>query len=104
MKKNLLLLKGLLELEKQKFINTKFNMKNVYIDKLNNIINKYINTDHSTIQMKPVDVNDNIYIDFGKDRNDKDSKFQVDDHVKISKYKNIFAKCYTPNWSEVFCN
>ena len=46
-----------------------------------------------------------IYIDFGKDRNDKDSKFQVDDHVKISKYKNIFAKCYTPNWSEdVFCN
>ena len=71
-------------------------MKAVYIDKLNNIVNKYINTDHSTIQMKPVDVNDNIYIDFGKDRNDKDSKFQVDDHVKISKYKNIFAKCYTP--------
>ena len=36
-------------------------MKNLYIDKLNNIVNKYINTDHSTIQMKPVDVNDNIY-------------------------------------------
>ena len=37
-------------------------MKNVYIDKLNNIVNKYINADHSTIQVKPIDVNDNIYI------------------------------------------
>ena len=65
MKKNLLLLKGFLELEKPKFINTKPKpkfMKNVYIDKLNNIVNKYINADHRTIQMKPIDVNDNIYI------------------------------------------
>ena len=52
--------------------------------------------------MKPVDVkdNDNTYIDFKKEVNDKDPKFKVGDHVRISKYKNIFAKGYTPNWSE----
>ena len=50
--------------------------------------------------MKPVDVKDNTYIDFIKEVNDKDSKFKVGDHVIISKYKNSFAKGYTPNWSE----
>ena len=50
--------------------------------------------------MKPIDVKDNTYIDFGKEVNDKDPKFKVGDHVRISKYKNIFAKGYTPNWSE----
>ena len=50
--------------------------------------------------MKPVDVKDNTYIDFKKEVNDKDPKFKVGDHVRISKYKNIFAKGYTPNWSE----
>ena len=50
--------------------------------------------------MKPVDVKDNAYIDFKKEVNDKDPKFKVGDHVRISKYKNIFAKGYTPNWSE----
>ena len=50
--------------------------------------------------MKPVDVKDNTCIDFKKEINDKDPKFKVGDHVKISKYKNIFAKGYTPNWSE----
>ena len=50
--------------------------------------------------MKPVDVKDNKYIDFEKEINDKDPKFKVGDHVRISKYKNIFAKGYTPNWSE----
>ena len=50
--------------------------------------------------IKPVDVKDNTYIDFSKEANDKDPKFKVDDHVRISKYKNIFAKGYTPNWSE----
>ena len=52
--------------------------------------------------MKPVDVKDNTYIDFGKEINDKDSKFKIDDHVRISKYKNIFAKGYITNWSEEF--
>ena len=50
--------------------------------------------------MKPIDVKDNTYIDSIKEVNDKDSKFKVGDHVRISKYKNIFAIGYTPNWSE----
>ena len=66
--------------------------KNVYIDKLDDIVGEYNNTYHKTIKMKPVDVKDNTYIDFKKDVNDKDPKFKVGDHVRISKYKNIFAK------------
>ena len=50
--------------------------------------------------MKPIDVKDNTYIDFGKKVNDNDPKFKVDDDVRISKYKNNFAKGYTPNWSD----
>ena len=50
--------------------------------------------------MKPIDVKDNTYIDFNKEFNDNDPKYKVGDHVRISKYKNIFAKGYTPNWSE----
>ena len=75
--------------------------KNVYVDKLDDIVGEYNNTYHRTIKMKPVDINDNTYIDFEKEVNDKDSKrFKFGDHVRISKYKNIFAKGYTPNWSE----
>ena len=50
--------------------------------------------------MKPVHIKDNRYINFGKEVDDKDPKFQVSDHVKISKYKDIFGKGYTPNWSQ----
>ena len=74
--------------------------KNVYIDKLDDIVNEYNNTYHRTIKMKPVDVKDNTYINFEKEVNDKDRKFKVGDHLGISKYKNIFAKGYIPNWSE----
>ena len=74
--------------------------KNVYIDKLDDIVNKYNNTYHRTIKMKPVDVKDNAYIAFNKEVNDKDSKFKVGYHIRISKYKSIFAKGYIPNWSE----
>ena len=74
--------------------------KNVYIDKLNAIVNKYNNTYHTTIKMKPIDVKDNTYINTNKKINYKDPKFKVGDYVKISKYKNIFAKGYMPNWSE----
>ena len=74
--------------------------KIVSIDKLDTIGNEYNNTYYRTIKMKPVDVKDNAYIDFNKEVNNKDSKFKVGDHVRISKYKNIFAKGYTPNWSE----
>ena len=76
--------------------------KNVYIDKLDDIVNEYNNTYHRTIKMKPVDVKDNTYIDSSKEVNDKNPKFKVGDLVRISKYKNIFAKGYTPNQSEKF--
>ena len=77
--------------------------KNVYIDKLDDIVGEYNNMHHRTIKMKPVGIKDSTYIDFKKEVNDKDPKFKVGDHVKISKYKNIFAKGYTPNWSgEIF--
>ena len=78
-------------------------LKNVYIDKLDDIVNEYNNTKHRTIKMKPTDVKDNTYIDFGKEVNDNNPKFKVGDHVRISKYKNIFNKGYTPNWSEEVC-
>ena len=74
--------------------------KNVYVNKLDDIVNEYNNTHHRTMKMKPVDVKDNAYIDFKKDVNDKNPKFKVGDLVIISKYENIFAKGYTPNWSE----
>ena len=72
----------------------------MYIDKLDDIVDEHNHTKHRKIKMKPIDVKDNTYIDFGKEVNDNDPKFKVGHHVRISKYKNIFAKGYTPNWSE----
>ena len=74
--------------------------KNVYIDKSDDIVDEYNNTYHTTIKMKPTDVKDNTYIKTSKKINYKDPKFKVGDRVIISKYKNIFAKGYMPNWSE----
>ena len=74
--------------------------KNVYIDKLDDIVDEYNNTYHTTIKMKPADVTDNTYINADKEINNKDPNFKVGDRVRISKYKNIFAKGYMPNWSE----
>ena len=71
--------------------------KIVSIDKLDNIVNKYNNTYHTAIEMKPINVKDNTSINFGKKVNDKDSKFQVGNCIRISKYRHIFAKGYTPN-------
>ena len=86
--------------------------KNVYYDVLDDVVNEYNNTKHSTIKMKPKDVKNDkkrVYID---EHNEKDatksssserSRFKVGDRVRISKFKNIFAKGYTPNWSrEIF--
>ena len=77
--------------------------KNVYYDVLDDVVNKYNNTKHSTVKIKPIDIRDNnkrVYID---EHNEKDSKFKVGDGVRISRYKNIFAKRYAPNWSsEIF--
>ena len=75
--------------------------KNVYNDKLDDIVKKYNNTYHTSIKMKPADVKDNTYIDFKKEINDKNPKFEVGVHVRISKYNDIFAKGYMLNWSEV---
>ena len=71
--------------------------KNVYIDKLDDLVNGYNNTYHSAIKLKPV--KSSAYLDFGIENNDKDPKFEVGDHVRISKYKNIFGKSYTSIWS-----
>ena len=74
--------------------------KNVYFDVLYDIVNKYNITVHRTIKMKPIDVTDDSYTEYNEDFNKKDPNFKVGDHVRISKYKTIFAKGYTPNWSE----
>ena len=74
--------------------------KNVYIDQLNDIVNKYNNTYNSTIKMKPIDVKTSTYIDPSKEINYKNPKFKIDDIIRISKYKNIFAEGYVSNWSE----
>ena len=80
--------------------------KNVYYNNvLDDIVNKYNNTYHKTIKMKPAGVGDNSFAEynetaFNEESNEKDPKFKVGDHVRISNFKNVFAKGYTPNWSE----
>ena len=76
--------------------------KNVYVDVLDDIVNKYNDTTHKTIKMKPIDVTDDSFAEYNEESNKKDSKFKIGDHVRISKYENIFAKGYAPNWSEEF--
>ena len=74
--------------------------KNVYFDVLDDIVNKYNNTVHRTIKMKPIDVTSDSYTEYNEYFNEKDPKFKAGDRVRISKYKNIFARGYTQNWSE----
>ena len=69
--------------------------KNVYFDVLCDIVNKYNNTVHRTIKLKPLDVTSDFYAEYNEDSNEKDPKFKVGDRVRISKYKGIFAKVYT---------
>ena len=70
--------------------------KHVYFYVLDDIVNKYNNT----IKTKPIDVTGDYYAEYNENFNKKDPKFKVGDNVRISKHKNIFAKGYTPNWSE----
>ena len=72
----------------------------MYIDKLDDTLNRYNNTYHSAIKMKPVDVNPDMHVEYNKENNKEGSKFKVGDHARISEYKNIFAKDFVPNWSE----
>ena len=74
--------------------------KNVYIDVLDDIVKRCNNTVHSSTKMKPKDVTDIKYVENSEETNKKSPKFKVGDNVRILKYKNIFAKGYTPNWSE----
>ena len=74
--------------------------KNMYIDKLDEMVNKYNNTYHSSTKMKPIDVKPSTYIDFDKKNNKEGPKPKIGGHVRISKYENIFAKGYVQNWSE----
>ena len=73
--------------------------KNVYFDVLDDIVNKYNNTAHKTIKMKPI-VTDDSFVGYNEESNKKDPKFKVGDHIRISKYKNIFAKGYALDWLE----
>ena len=74
--------------------------KNVYFDVLDDIVNKYSNIVHRTIKMKPIDVTSNSYAKYNEDSNVTKPKFKGGDPVRISKYKNIFVKGNTKNWSE----
>ena len=74
--------------------------KKVYVDKLADIVHEYYNTYYSTIKLKPIDVKSSTYIAFGKENNEKDPKFKAGDHIRILKYKNIFAKGCAPNCCE----
>ena len=74
--------------------------QNVYIDVLDDIVKKYNFTVHSSVKMKPKDVTYDSFVEYSEGPNTKSPKFKVGDNVRISKYKIIFAKGYTPNWSE----
>ena len=74
--------------------------KIVYYDVLDDIADKYSNTYHKTTGMKPIDVKNDSFAEYNEESNKKDPKFKIGNHVRISKYKNIFAKGYAPNWSE----
>ena len=74
--------------------------KNVYFDVLDDIVNQYNNTVHGVIKMKAINVTTDSYAEYNEDFNEKNPKFKVGDHVRISKSKIIFAKGYAPNWSE----
>ena len=78
------------------------NSRNVYFDVLDDIVDEYNNTYHRTIKMKPIDVKNDSLAECNEESNEKDPKFKVGDHIRISKSKNIFAKGYAPNWSEEF--
>ena len=74
--------------------------KNVYFDVLDDIVNKYNNTVHRRIKMKPIDVTSDSYAEYNEDSNVTNPKFKVSNHVRITKHKSIFAKGSTQNWSE----
>ena len=99
MKESLLLLKDLLDFKRS---NLTDNSENVYFNVLNDAVGEYNNKYHKTIKMKSIDVKSDFFAKYNEESSEKDPKFKVGDNVKISKYENIFAKGYAPNWSEFF--
>ena len=92
-------------LKKKNYVSITSISKNVYINKLDDIVNKYNNAYHRAIKMKSVDVKPNTYINSTKEIDDKDPNFKIGDIIRIWKYKNVFQKDNVPNWSEnVFVN
>ena len=74
--------------------------KNVYFNDLDDVVKKYNNTVHSSIKMKPEDVTGNSFVEYFEKTNKKSPNFKIGDPVRVSQYKNVFTKGYTPNWSE----
>ena len=68
--------------------------KNIYFDVLDDIVDKYNNTVHKTVKMKPIEVTDDYDVEYNEIANKKNPKFKVGDNVRISKHENIFAKGY----------
>ena len=68
--------------------------KNVYFNVLDDIVDKYNIIYHRSIKMKPKDINDSVFVEYNEEFNKKDHKFKVPDHIRISKYKNVFPKVY----------
>ena len=87
-------------LKNKMYKNMTANSENVYFNVLNYIVDKYNNTYHKTIRMKPIDVKSDYFAEYNEESDEKDPKSKVCDHIRISKYKNIFTKRYAPNWSE----
>ena len=87
-------------LKKKIYKHTPAISKNVYFDVLNDIVNKYNNTYHKTIKIKPINDKNDSFAEYKEESNEKDPRFKVNDYVRISKYKNIFAKEHATNWSE----
>ena len=101
MKENQLLQKDLIKTLKNKIYKHMTTIgKNVYIDVLDDIVKRYNNNIHSSIKMKSKDVTDNKYVEYSEETNKKSPNCKVGDNVRNLKYKNIFAKGYTPHWSE----
>ena len=87
-------------LKNEIYKNMTANSENVYFNFLNHIVGEYNNTYHKTIKMKSIDVKSDSFAEYNEESNEKDPKFKVGGHFRISKYKNIFAKGYVPNCSE----
>ena len=87
-------------LKNKKFKHMTAVSKNVYFNVLDDVVDEYNNTYHRTIKIKPIDVRSDSVAEFNKESNEKGPQFKIGNQVRISKYKSVFAKRYSRNWSE----